>query len=49
MWPIAREMDEIDAKYDDDTNARNLQLVMDTLVLYAREYDAILAAKQPSP
>lgn len=47
MWPIAREMDEIDARHDDDGNARNLQLVMDSLLLYVREYDQIVAAKKP--
>lgn len=47
MWPVAREMDEIDANEDDDTNSRNLQLVLDSLVLYAREYDRILEARKP--
>jgi hypothetical protein len=46
MWPIAREMDEIDATYDDEGNAGNLQLVLDSLVLYSREVDQIIAAKK---
>jgi hypothetical protein len=49
LWPVVREMDEIDATEDDDGNVRNLQLVMDALSLYEREYQAIVAAKQAKP
>lgn len=45
LWPIAREMDEIDAEHDDDTNHANLRLVLDNAVLYAREFDAIQKVK----
>lgn len=45
LWPIAREMDALDTDHDDDTNARNLRLVTDNLLLYGRHYDAIKKAK----
>jgi hypothetical protein len=45
LWPIAREMDEIDAEHDIDNNSGNLRLVVDNLVMYAREYDAIRQAQ----
>jgi hypothetical protein len=55
LWPIAREMDKIDdagqaSEADEETNTRNLRIVTDNLVLYAREFDAIRQArnaKQP--
>jgi hypothetical protein len=50
LWPIAREMDKIDdagqaSEADEETNARNLRIVTDNLVLYAREFDAIRQAR----
>ncbi|MEQ1507625.1 MAG: hypothetical protein ABMB14_35670 [Myxococcota bacterium] len=45
LWPVARQMDELDQADGDDTNARNLLLVTDNLRLYVREHDAIRAAR----
>lgn len=42
---VAKEMDALDRDHGDDTNARNLRLVTDNLVLYAREFDAIRSVK----
>jgi hypothetical protein len=45
LWPIALEMDEIDREDGNETNERNLGIVLDNLLLYTREFDAIRAAK----
>lgn len=45
LWPVARQMDAIDQELGDEINERNLRLVTDNLVLYAREWDAIRTAK----
>jgi len=45
LWPIATQMDAIDRDDGDEINERNLRLVTDNLVLYAREWEAIRAAK----
>jgi hypothetical protein len=45
LWPIARQMDEIDAEHDIDNNTSNLRIVVDNLTMYGREFDAIRAAK----
>ncbi|MEN0065824.1 MAG: hypothetical protein AAGA48_27035 [Myxococcota bacterium] len=45
LWPIALHMDQIDRDEDDEINERNLRLVTDNLVLYAREWEAIRTAK----
>lgn len=59
LWPVAREMDQIDdtgstTDQEDTANERNLRIVVDNLVLYAREYDAVRQARgevkpQPQP
>lgn len=45
LWPVAREMDRLDSTHDDDSNARNLGLVTDNLLLYAREFAEIRKVK----
>lgn len=45
LWPIAREMDTVDRTADNDTNARNLRIVTDNLIVYHREWTAIREAK----
>lgn len=45
LWPIAREMDTIDRTADNETNARNLRIVTDNLILYQREWTNIREAK----
>lgn len=45
LWLVARQMDALDTDHDDDTNARNLRLVTDNLLLYGRQYDAIKKAR----
>jgi hypothetical protein len=45
LWPLAREMDTIDRTADNDTNARNLRIVTDNLLLYQREFVNIKEAK----
>lgn len=42
---IGRQMDEIDRARPDETNAANLHIVLDTLRLYVREYDAVREAQ----
>jgi len=45
LWPIATEMDTIDQTEGHETNERNLSIVLDNLLLYTREFDAIVAAQ----
>ncbi|MEO0600644.1 MAG: hypothetical protein AAF211_04355 [Myxococcota bacterium] len=45
LWHIALQMDAIDQDEGDEINERNLRLVTDNLVLYAREWEAIRTAK----
>ena len=45
LWPLAREMDTLDRTADNDTNARNLRIVTDNLLVYHREWSAIKEAK----
>ncbi len=46
LTTIARSMDAIDAEDGDDQNAANLQIVLDRVRLYEREYGMIREAKQ---
>ncbi|MBX2796083.1 MAG: hypothetical protein KTR31_00400 [Myxococcales bacterium] len=45
LWAIALEMDRIDQDDGNETNERNLALVLDNVQLYKREFDAIREAK----
>ena len=45
LWPVAREMDEVDKAHDDDANTRNLRIVTDALAMYAEEFRQIRAAQ----
>lgn len=45
LWAVALEMDTIDRDEGHETNERNLSLVLDNLLLYHREWQAIREAK----
>lgn len=48
LFPIALEMDAIDKEDGNELNEQNLTLVLDQLVMYVREWDAIAEAKSSS-
>ena len=45
LYAVAQEMDEIERDEDNDTNERNLALVLDQLTMYQREWAAIQEAR----
>lgn len=45
LFDIGRQMDDLEQVRHDDTNARNLQIVLDNLRMYDREHAAIQEAK----
>lgn len=48
LFDLARQMDDLDRVREDETNQHNLQVVLDHLRLYEREYGLILEAKSGS-
>ncbi len=45
LYHTAEQMDQIDHEHGNETNARNLQIVLDRMRLYDREYLAVVQSK----
>ncbi len=48
LYHTAEQMDQIDRDHGDETNARNLQIVLDRMRMYDREHLAVVQSKQDS-